>query len=68
MAHGDEPVTRHDLSALRILGSTGEPWNETPYRWFSDVVGGGRCPVINISGGTEVGAFPVAPPGAASRR
>ncbi|QXC61023.1 AMP-binding protein [Aquihabitans sp. G128] len=56
MAHGDEPVRRHDLSALRILGSTGEPWNEDPYRWFAEVVGGGRCPIINISGGTEVGA------------
>ncbi|MCB0961150.1 MAG: AMP-binding protein, partial [Acidimicrobiales bacterium] len=51
----------HDLSALRILGSTGEPWNETPYRWFSEVVGGGRCPVINISGGTEVGACFLSP-------
>jgi acetyl-CoA synthetase len=61
MAHGDEPVTGHDLSKLRILGSTGEPWNETPYRWFSDVVGGGRCPVINISGGTEVGACFLSP-------
>lgn len=61
MAHGDEPVRAHDLSALRILGSTGEAWNETPYRWFSDVVGGGRCPVINISGGTEVGACFLSP-------
>ncbi|MCU1452645.1 MAG: acsA 2 [Acidimicrobiales bacterium] len=56
MSHGDEPVQRHDLSSLRILGSTGEPWNEDPYRWFFDVVGGGRCPIINVSGGTEVGA------------
>ncbi|MBP7630753.1 MAG: AMP-binding protein, partial [Acidimicrobiales bacterium] len=61
MAHGDEPVRRHDLSALRILGSTGEPWNEEPYRWFHRVVGGGRCPVINISGGTEVGACFLSP-------
>ena len=61
MAHGDEPVRRHDLSALRILGSTGEPWNEDPYRWFAEVVGGGRCPVINISGGTEVGACFLSP-------
>ncbi len=61
MAHGDEPVRRHDLSALRILGSTGEPWNEGPYRWFAEVVGGGRCPVINISGGTEVGACFLSP-------
>ena len=61
MSHGDEPVHRHDLSALRILGSTGEPWNEGPYRWFAEVVGGGRCPVINISGGTEVGACFLSP-------
>lgn len=61
MAHGDEPVRGHDLSALRILGSTGEPWNAEPYRWFAEVVGGGRCPVINISGGTEVGACFLSP-------
>ncbi len=61
MSHGDEPVRRHDLSALRILGSTGEPWNEGPYRWFAEVVGGGRCPIINISGGTEVGACFLSP-------
>ena len=56
MPAGTEPVRSRDLSKLRILGSTGEPWNPEPYRWFSDVVGGGRCPIINISGGTEVGA------------
>lgn len=61
MTHGDDPVRRHDLSALRILGSTGEPWNEGPYRWFASVVGGDRCPVINISGGTEVGACFLSP-------
>ncbi len=61
MAHGSEPVAAHDLSALRILGSTGEPWNEGPWRWYFDVVGGGRCPVINISGGTEVGACFLSP-------
>ncbi len=44
----------HDLSHLRVLGSTGEPWDETSYRWFFENVGGGRCPVINISGGTEL--------------
>jgi acetyl-CoA synthetase len=56
MPAGEEPVRAHDLSRLRILGSTGEPWNPEPYRWFADVVGGGRCPIINISGGTEIGA------------
>lgn len=44
----------HDLSSLRVLGSTGEPWDETSYRWFFENVGGGRCPIINISGGTEL--------------
>ncbi|MFZ9681869.1 MAG: AMP-binding protein [Cephaloticoccus sp.] len=44
----------HDLSALRVLGSTGEPWDETSWRWFFEHVGGGRCPIINISGGTEL--------------
>jgi acetyl-CoA synthetase len=61
MAHGEAPVRAHDLSSLRVLGSTGEPWNEAPWRWYFDVVGGGRCPVINISGGTEVGACFLSP-------
>jgi acetyl-CoA synthetase len=61
MAHGDAPVTAHDLSSLRVLASTGEPWNDAPWRWYFDVVGGGRCPVINISGGTEVGACFLSP-------
>lgn len=53
--HGEEAVAKHDLSKLRVLGSTGEPWNEEPYRWFFRVVGQSRCPIINYSGGTEVG-------------
>lgn len=52
---GDEHARGQDLSPLRILGSTGEPWNEDPYRWLMDVSGGG-VPIVNISGGTEVGA------------
>ena len=40
------------------LGLTGEPWDEKSYRWFFERVGGRRCPIINISGGTEiVGCF-----------
>jgi acetyl-CoA synthetase len=58
---GDEWVEKHDLSSLRILGSTGEPWNPEPYMWFFEKVGGGRCPIINISGGTEVGACFLSP-------
>jgi acetyl-CoA synthetase len=53
MQHGDEPCRAHDLSSLRTLGSTGEPWNAAPWQWLFDVVGGGRLPIINYSGGTE---------------
>jgi acetyl-CoA synthetase len=56
MPAGRDVVEAHDLSSLRILGSTGEPWNPEPYAWFAEVVGGGRCPIMNLSGGTEVGA------------
>jgi acetyl-CoA synthetase len=61
MPNGDGPVCAADLSRLRILGSTGEPWNADPWQWYFDVVGGGRCPIINISGGTEVGACFLSP-------
>ena len=60
-SHGDEPVTAHDRSSLRILASTGEPWNPEPYRWLFEVGGEGRCPIINLSGGTEVGACFLSP-------
>jgi len=61
MADGDPVAAGHDLSHLRILASTGEPWNEDPWRWYFEHVGGRRCPVINISGGTEVGACFLSP-------
>jgi acetyl-CoA synthetase len=54
MTHGDEPVRRHDLSAVRVLGATGEPWNSAPWHWFFDIVGQGKLPIINYSGGTEI--------------
>jgi acetyl-CoA synthetase len=56
--HGD-PQT--DLSSLRTIVTTGEPWNPDPYRWLFEKVGGGRCPIINCSGGTEVGACFLSP-------
>ena len=64
---GDEWPRRHDLSSLRILGSTGEPWNPEPYVWLRRIAGrDGEVPIINISGGTEVAAcflspYPVEP-------
>jgi acetyl-CoA synthetase len=59
--HGDAPVLEHDRRSLRILGSTGEPWNPDPYRWLYEVVGERRCPIINLSGGTEVAACFLSP-------
>jgi acetyl-CoA synthetase len=53
-SHGEEPVRAHDRSSLRVLGSTGEPWNPEPWWWFFREVGAGRCPIVNYSGGTEV--------------
>jgi acetyl-CoA synthetase len=66
MRHGEAPVHAHDLSSLRILASTGEPWNPDPWSWYFRNVGDGRLPIINISGGTEAGAcflsvLPIAP-------
>jgi len=46
------------MPSLRLLGSTGEPWDEAAWMWFFERVGRRRCPIINISGGTEiVGSF-----------
>ncbi len=54
MPYGDEPVQRHDLSSLRILGSTGEAWNPGPWSWLFETVGRTEVPIINYSGGTEI--------------
>lgn len=53
-ARGPDFVHRHDLSSLRVLPSTGEPWDADSYRWYFDEVGGDRLPISNYSGGTEV--------------
>jgi acetyl-CoA synthetase len=54
LRHGEQPVRRHDLSALRKFASTGEPWNPDPWLWLFHTAGGGRLPIINYSGGTEI--------------
>ena len=45
-----------DMSTLKAICTTGEPWNRDPYRWLFEKVGGGTTPIVNCSGGTEVGA------------
>ena len=52
--HGDDWLEGHDLSTLRLLGSTGEPWDPDSWQWFLDNVGRGEAPIMNISGGTEI--------------
>jgi acetyl-CoA synthetase len=54
--HGAEQARQHDLSRLHTFGSTGEPWNPDPWRWLFEEVGQEQRPIINISGGTEIGA------------
>jgi acetyl-CoA synthetase len=51
---GDDWLEGHDLSSLRLLGSTGEPWDPESWMWFYENVGGSEAPIINISGGTEI--------------
>ncbi len=52
--YGDEWLDDYDLSSLRLLGSTGEPWDPESWLWFYENVGGSKAPIINISGGTEI--------------
>ena len=60
-ALGQHGAPSADLSSLRLMVTTGEPWNPEPYRWLFEQVGGGCCPIINCSGGTEVAACFLSP-------
>lgn len=53
--HGEEHFRKHDLSSLRFFASTGEPWNPDPWLWLFEKVGEAKRPIINYSGGTEIG-------------
>ena len=61
MREDEKWVQDHDLSTLRVLGSTGEPWDPDSYMWFFEKIGKKRCPIINISGGTEIVGCLLAP-------
>lgn len=54
MPLGDELLKAHDLASVRYFASTGEPWNPDPWLWLFNVVGEGKRPIINYSGGTEI--------------
>ena len=61
MKWGREIPDAHDLSTLRVLGSVGEPINPEAWMWFRDVVGGGRCPIVDTWWQTETGAIMISP-------
>jgi acetyl-CoA synthetase len=74
MRFGDAWPNRHDLSSLRLLGSVGEPINPEAWRWFHEVIGKGRCPIMDTWWQTETGHFMITPlpitplkPGTATR-
>ncbi|MEE9313864.1 MAG: acetate--CoA ligase [Rhizobiaceae bacterium] len=65
MQAGDEPVTSTDRSSLRLLGSVGEPINPEAWEWYYNVVGDGRCPIVDTWWQTETGGIMITPlPGA----
>jgi len=58
---GEEHVRKHDLSRLRLLGSVGEPINPKAWLWYHEVVGGGRCPIVDTWWQTETGHIMISP-------
>jgi len=65
MREGDEPVKRTSRKSLRVLGSVGEPINPEAWEWYYNVVGDGRCPIVDTWWQTETGGILITPlPGA----
>ena len=75
MSWGAEEPNKHDLSSLRLLGSVGEPINPKAWLWYQQVIGGGRCPIVDTWWQTETGGIMISPvpgftdakPGSATR-
>ena len=65
MKEGDDPVTRNSRKSLKLLGTVGEPINPEAWRWYHEVVGEGRCPIVDTWWQTETGGAMITPlPGA----
>jgi acetyl-CoA synthetase len=66
---GDELPKKHDMSSLRLLGSVGEPINPEAWMWYHEVIGGGRCPIVDTWWQTETGGIMMTPlPGITSTK
>ncbi len=61
MGYGTEPIERHDLSSLKVLGSVGEPINEEAWHWYHTHVGKGNCPIVDTWWQTETGGIMISP-------
>ena len=61
VAQGNEWVTKHKLDSLKVLGTVGEPINEEAWRWYHDLVGKGRCPIVDTWWQTETGGILITP-------
>jgi len=61
MKFGEEPVKKHDISCIRLLGTVGEPINPAAWKWYHSVIGGGRCPITDTYWQTETGSHLIAP-------
>ncbi len=65
MRYGDEYPRRYEMKSLRLLGSVGEPINPEAWMWYRDVIGRGRCPIVDTWWQTETGMIMISPlPGA----
>ena len=61
MKWGREIPDAHDLTSLRVLGTVGEPINPEAWTWYHEVIGGGRCPIVDTWWQTETGAIMISP-------
>jgi len=61
IAQGNEFVTNKDLSSLKVLGTVGEPINEEAWRWYHDLIGKGKCPIVDTWWQTETGGIMITP-------
>ncbi len=69
MKWGDQHPSSRDLSSLRLLGTVGEPINPEAWVWYHEVIGGGRCPIVDTWWQTETGGIMISPlPGATTTK
>ena len=69
MGQGNDFVTNYDLTSIKVLGTVGEPINPEAWNWYNDIVGGGRCPIVDTWWQTETGGHLLTPlPGATTTK